>query len=150
MPYTEAVICETFRLSSLAPLGLMHRTLKTLDTNVQGFKISKGTTVICNLYSVHHNPEYWDDPKIFRPEKFLSPTTREKLRNPPHFLPFQVGRRQCLGENFALDSLFLFVTAIFQKFHVTQYSNECPIELESIPGFFRNPKPFYVNIKSRV
>jgi len=147
MPYTEAVICEALRFSSFAPLGLMHKTL--YDTNVKGFKISKGTTVICNLYSAHHNPEYWGDPEVFRPERFLSPTG-EKLRNPPHFLPFQVGRRQCLGENFAMDSLFLFVTAIFQKFHVTQYSKEYPIDLESIPGFTRDPKPFYVNIKSRV
>jgi len=146
MPYTEAIICEVLRLGSVAPLGAMNKALYDRDFN--GFRITKGTTVIGNMFSIHRNPKYWGDPENFRPERFLSPNG-EKLRNPPHFVAFQVGRRECLGENFALDSLFLFITAIFQNFHITQYSNEYPLDLESVPGIARGPKPFYVRAESR-
>jgi len=147
MPYTEATISEALRLSSVAPLGNMHKAL--YDKEFKGYMIRKGTTIIENIYSINNNPEYWGDPENFRPERFLSPSG-EKLKNPPYLIPFEVGRRQCLGETFALDSLFLFINAVFQNFHITQYSKDFPLDFESLPGFTRGPKPFYVRIASRL
>jgi len=147
MPYTEAVISETLRLSSFAPLGLMNRTL--YDTNFQGFLIQKDTIVIGNLYSIHYNPEHWSDPHQFRPERFLLPDG-EKIKNPDYFLPFHVGRRKCAGEHFAMDSLFLFITSIFQKFHIAKYHENGKLDFDSIPGLTRSPKPFCVKIQNRM
>jgi len=146
LPYTEATICEVLRISSLAPLGLIHRAL--YDTEFNGFAIKKGTLVIANMYSAHHNPDHWSQPELFRPERFLSPSG-EKLRNPSQFVPFQVGRRQCLGESFAMDTLFLFVTCIFQNFVIFPDYKDQKLDFEAIPGFLRLPKPFRVKINSR-
>jgi len=124
----------------------MHRALQ--DTTYDGFTIEKGTLIMANMYSAHYNPNNWKEPEQFRPERFLSPTG-EKLRNPPHLVPFQAGRRQCLGENFAMDALFLFVTSIFQNFQISPYDINEKLELEPPPGFMRAPKPFSVKISSR-
>jgi len=145
-PYTEATICEVLRLSSFVPLGIFHRTLH--DTEFGGFIIRKGTLVLANLYSAHYNPDKWNEPERFLPERFLTPSG-EKAKNPPYFLPFQVGRRQCLGESFAMDSLFLFVTSIFQNLKISPYIKSEMLDLEPISGILRIPKPFRVKIDSR-
>jgi len=124
----------------------MHRSL--CDTEFNGFRIRKGTLVLANLCSAHYNPDKWNEPELFQPERFLSPNG-EKMKNPPHFLPFQVGRRQCLGESFAMDSLFLFIASIFQTFQLTPYDKTQELDLEPLPGIARMPKPFTVEINSR-
>jgi len=146
LPYTEATICELLRITSFAPIGLMHRVLE--DTESNGFRIRKGTLVLANLYSAHYNPDKWNHPELFRPERFLSPTG-EKIKNPPYFVPFEVGRRQCLGESFALDSLFLFITSIFQNFKISPYDKKQKLDVQPLSGFLRMPKPFSVKIQSR-
>jgi len=100
------------------------------------------------LYSAHYNPEQWNEPEIFRPERFLSPEG-EKLKNPLEYAPFGVGRRQCLGESFAMDSLFLFIISFFQNFQFSPYDENQKLDLEPKPGVIRVPKPFSVKISSR-
>jgi len=133
-------------MSSITPLGLMHRVLA--DTEFNGFTIRKGTLVVGNLYSAHYNPDKWSQPELFRVERFLS-ENGEKIKNPPEFIPFHVGRRQCLGEGFAMDSLFLFITSIFQNFKISPQDKHHKLDLEPFPGILRLPKPFSVNISSR-
>jgi len=146
MPYTEATICEVLRMSSLVPIGLMHRTL--VDKVVNGFLIRKGTGVLGNLYSAHYNPAYWNDPEKFLPERFLS-ASGQKIKNPPAFIPFEIGKRRCLGENLAMETLFLFVASIFQTSRMTKYKVGDELDLLGFPGFTRNPKPFFVRIQMR-
>ncbi|ODM88910.1 Cytochrome P450 1A2 [Orchesella cincta] len=68
LPYTEAIVLETLRLSSIAPLGAPHRM--TADTLFHGYFLPKDTTVISNLWAIHHDPKVWgEDVNEFRPEK---------------------------------------------------------------------------------
>jgi len=132
----------------MVPLGVIHRAL--CDKEVNGFLIQKGTVVLGNLYSAHHNPKYWESPEKFLPQRFLSTNGGQKLKNPPAFVPFEVGKRRCLGENLAMETLFLFVASIFQNFRVTKYKEEDELDLLGLPGIVRTPKPFDVGIKKRL
>ncbi|XP_077142715.1 vitamin D 25-hydroxylase isoform X1 [Ranitomeya variabilis] len=114
MPYTEAVLHEILRFCNIAPLGIFHATSR--DTVVRGYSIPSGTTVITNLYSVHHDKKYWSDPEIFRPERFLDSSGQFAKREA--FVPFSLGRRNCLGEPLARMELFLFFSAFLQRFHL--------------------------------
>ena len=142
LPYLEATITETLRLSSLVPLSVPHKT--TVDTTLQGYSIPKGTTVLMNLWSLHHNPEIWDDPDAFRPERFLDEEGNFVPPKADRFLPFSAGRRVCLGESLARIELFLVLARLLHSF---KFENPpgCDLPtLEPIVGFGLMPKPFSV------
>jgi len=139
-------VCEVLRICAFIPIGLMRRVLQ--DTENDGYTIRKGTLVLGNVYSAHNRPDKWSAPGEFRPERFLTPTG-EKIKNPPEFIPFHVGRRQCLGETSAMGNLFLFTASIFHNFKISSFDKNKKLDLEPLPGLLRIPKPFSVRIHSR-
>ena len=113
LPYLEAVIKETQRLASVAPFSIMRVTGE--DVTVGNYCIPKGTSVIPNLDSVLHSAEIWGpDVDQFRPTRFLNPDG--SVRHSEEFIPFSIGRRNCLGMGLAQMELFLFLAAMFQRF----------------------------------
>ncbi|ODM87216.1 Methyl farnesoate epoxidase, partial [Orchesella cincta] len=140
LPYTRAVILETLRLSSIAPLGIAHQMLT--DTIFHGYLFPKDVMVIAGLYTIHHDVKLWgDDVNEFRPERFLN-EDKTKLIPHPALMPFCVGRRACLGENLARDNLFIFLASILQRFNI-EPDPECPVlKVETQTGVAVEPKPF--------
>ena len=86
--FTEATIMEIQRLGSIAPQAVPHRTLA--DINVRGYKIPKNTFVFSMLYYIMRDPDYWKDPEVFSPERFLDYNGR--VIKEERFIPFGVGK----------------------------------------------------------
>ena len=86
--YTEATIMEIQRLGSIAPQAVPHRTLA--DVHVKGYKIPKDTFVFSMLYYIMRDPDYWQNPDIFRPDRFLD--SQGKIIKEDRFIPFGVGK----------------------------------------------------------
>jgi len=42
------------------------------DVSFHGYEIKKGTFAVLNMVSYHHNPELWENPTEFSPERFLN------------------------------------------------------------------------------
>lgn len=93
MPYVEAVLHEILRFCNIVPLGIFRATSQ--DATVNGYTIPKGTMVITNLYSVHFDEKYWNDPGVFLPERFLDSSGNFVRREA--FLPFSLGWYFCLS-----------------------------------------------------
>ncbi|OXA42687.1 Methyl farnesoate epoxidase [Folsomia candida] len=147
MPYTEAVLLEILRKSSLVPMGLFHST--TSNTKLLGFDIPKDTVIMANLYNLNNDAAYWGDPQTFRPERFLddSKTTVVKFER---FIPFSTGKRSCPGENLSRDQLFLFFVGLLQKFiFVSDYARPKPSDKPN-NGVILSASPYTVVVRSRV
>ncbi|KAK8761751.1 hypothetical protein V5799_026982 [Amblyomma americanum] len=71
-PYTVACLLETLRCHPFLPLSFPHKTTK--DTRVGGVFIPKDTGILYNIYGGNHDPNIWDDPGEFRPERFIDPS----------------------------------------------------------------------------
>lgn len=145
MPYVTAVIDEVLRHSSIVAEGDHHRLLE--DREYRGYYFPKNAWVQTNLHFMHHNPKLWGDPENFRPERFLS-TDGKKFQKSDNMQAFNVGKRQCPGEILARNSIFLYLTHIFQTFDVRLNPNEPEPGLEYGLGFIRPPKSPYTVIMS--
>lgn len=146
MPYTLAIIDEVLRVSSVATTGVPHRSLSGRE--FYGYFIPKDALLLPNIHFMHHDPKIWGDPENFRPERFLSED--EKLhRKSEYLIPFQCGRRQCVGETMARDTVFLYLTNIFQRFAISFDPSVPEPSEKSLPNFLHMPVPFSIILKDR-
>uniref|UniRef100_A0A182KHH4 Cytochrome P450 n=1 Tax=Anopheles christyi TaxID=43041 RepID=A0A182KHH4_9DIPT len=120
MPYTVATIFEVLRYSS-SPI-VPH--VATEDTCIAGYGVTKGTVVFINNYELNTSERYWSEPKRFNPSRANERTLQiERVRkNIPHFLPFSIGKRTCIGQNLVRGFSFIIIANILQKYDV--HSND--------------------------
>ncbi|RID63689.1 hypothetical protein BRARA_E02673 [Brassica rapa] len=105
LPYLQAVVKETLRLHPAAPLTLR---MFEEECKVGQFHIPERTTLVVNIYAVMRDPDLWQDPDEFKPERFLASSSSEQEDERKKILkliPFGSGRRGCPGEN--LGYIFL-------------------------------------------
>uniref|UniRef100_A0A8C8RYY7 Uncharacterized protein n=1 Tax=Pelusios castaneus TaxID=367368 RepID=A0A8C8RYY7_9SAUR len=139
MPYTNAVLHEIQRFSSVIPMNLPH-TL-TQDTFFRGYTIPKGTEVFPVLSSVLRDPSCFSDPESFDPSHFLDQQGHFQANNA--FMPFSTGKRRCVGEGLAGMELFIFLTAILQSFILKSPIPLQDIDLKLRVSGFANIPPCY-------
>lgn len=119
------------------------------DTQLGEYDIPKDTTVIMALNTVLRDEEYWGDPDVFRPERFID-ETGTKIVKTERFVAFGQGRRKCLGETLARAGLFTMFVGIMQKYRVVLPPGELPPTTKTLPGLILSPKPYkalFVNRK---
>ncbi|XP_067119573.1 cytochrome P450 2U1-like [Centruroides vittatus] len=138
MPYTEAVLMEVQRWKTVVPVNLVRYGLR--DETVQGYYIPKGTIVFANLWEVHHDSRYWDNPDKFIAERFLSEDGRTVIKH-PCYMPFTIGKRSCPGESLAVMEVFLYFTTILQKFDILPPKGEV-INFDAALGIIYEPLPY--------
>ncbi|XP_033742979.1 cytochrome P450 2B5-like [Pecten maximus] len=121
MPYYEAFMTEVLRMGDIAPLSVPHGANK--DIRFRGMVIPKGSTLLPNLDSVMTDPELFENPDKFQPERFLGKDGKLNGKE-RDVLAFSIGRRVCLGESLARMELFLFMTSLLQRFEFLPESKD--------------------------
>ena len=187
MPYTMATIFEVLRYSS-SPI-VPH--VATENAVIGGYGVAEGTVVFINNYKLNTSPQYWLEPNLFQPKRFLETVNaifsnnenfnmsnprnksickyskrrnsegsdsgieydkdaiitypslsgisflkfeknsqcsykdsycgRNKYqlkKNIPHFLPFSIGKRTCIGQNLVQGFGFILLANIMQQYNV--------------------------------
>ncbi|XP_059657454.1 geraniol 8-hydroxylase-like [Cornus florida] len=115
LQYLDAVVKETFRLHPPLPLLLPKSPSKSCT--VGGYTIPKNTKVFLNVWALHRDPQVWDDPSEFKPERFLSePGKWDYNGNNLQYLPFGSGRRMCAGLPLAERMLMYILASLLHSF----------------------------------
>ncbi|PIB36871.1 hypothetical protein BFP72_16415 [Reichenbachiella sp. 5M10] len=139
LKYTQQVIMEAMRY--YPPIwNIVRRAVE--DDVVGGVEIPRGKQLMINIYQLHHNSQYWDDPEQFRPERFAERNFKHKFQ----YLPFGAGPRFCIGNNFALLEITILLVQFVRAFELKPLGEkarafnplltlrpEAPIELELVP-----------------
>ncbi|KAJ0980238.1 hypothetical protein J5N97_008493 [Dioscorea zingiberensis] len=110
--YLNNVIKETLRLFPAGPLLVPHESSQ--DCTVAGLHVPKGTMLLVNAYAMQRDPELWEDPLEFKPERF----DVESYGDDQGYkcIPFGSGRRRCPGETMAWKVMGLTLSALIQCF----------------------------------
>ncbi|KAL3749298.1 hypothetical protein ACJRO7_010411 [Eucalyptus globulus] len=113
MPFMQAVVKETLRLHPPLPLLVPRNAIK--ETNFMGFHIPKDTQVFVNAWGIGRDPDAWEDPLAFKPERFLGSKIDYKGQN-FELIPFGSGRRMCVGLSLADRVLHLGLAKLLYHF----------------------------------
>ncbi|KAI1412809.1 benzoate 4-monooxygenase cytochrome P450 [Hypoxylon sp. FL1857] len=139
--YLRACINETLRMSPPVSGTLWREQLREEVSEpfvIDGHVIPPGTQVGVNIYSIHHNPEYFPDPFTFKPERWLAVDNPEGTRAPATiaFNPFSVGSRACAGKAMAYLEVSLTIAKTLWYFDFEEAS------VQNDQGVNGNPTEF--------
>ncbi|EDW88952.2 uncharacterized protein Dyak_GE25311 [Drosophila yakuba] len=122
LPYLEACIHETLRLFSpqLTARKLVTEPYEFANKNGSFLRLHPGDVVIIPVNSLHHDPQYYENPHMFKPERFLEANGGvKKYRDLGVYLPFGNGPRICPGIRFALTQLKAALVEIVRNFEIS-------------------------------
>jgi cytochrome P450 len=115
----EHVIDEALRL--YPPVYMFFREAKR-DVTLQGYDIPAGTTLVLPQWAVHRDPEWWDDPETFRPERF-----DDDAEHPEYaYFPFGGGPRHCIGMRFARMEMKAVLATVLDEYSFELVSDPDP------------------------
>ncbi|KAG0619423.1 hypothetical protein M758_4G138700 [Ceratodon purpureus] len=114
LPFLTAVVKETLRLHMPIPLLVPHMNVK--QAKLAGYDIPAESKILVNAWWIGNNPDLWDQPEKFMPERFLAAEFTEAKSIDFRFLPFGAGRRSCPGSVMAMPLMAIVLGRIVQKF----------------------------------
>ncbi|KAK2657567.1 hypothetical protein Ddye_010619 [Dipteronia dyeriana] len=113
LQYLQSIISETLRLYPAAPLLLPH--MPSSDCTVGGYDVPANTILMVNAWAIHRDPNLWEDPISFKPERFESHLDGgDQLGH--KLMPFGMGRRACPGMGLAQRVMGLTLGSLIQCF----------------------------------
>ena len=120
-----------FRSLRLYPTFIRPERVCTAEWSCRefGIRIPKGQVVMIASWAANRNPDVYDSPDEFRPDRFL-PGNKASL-NPYAFSSFGFGHRNCIGTRFAYESLRIGLATIFNEYRFEARSDT---QLKFKPG----------------
>ncbi|XP_071143264.1 cytochrome P450 2B4-like [Mytilus edulis] len=138
LPYVMAILQEVQRIATIVPLAVPHLAVE--DIEVDGMTIPKNAIIFPSLMSVHRDPSLWEEPDVFRPERFLQ---NDKFVKREGFSAFSMGPRICLGKQLAESELFLIFVSILQRFDLSKADENDDLPIDgTMTGLTQQPKNF--------
>ena len=131
LTYFQAVIKEVFRLHPSTPLSLPRMATESCEIN--GYNIPKNATLLVNVWAIARDPEAWDSPLEFRPERFLPGGERPSADirgNDFEVIPFGAGRRICAGMSLGLRMVQFMTATLVHAFDWELADGQTPEKLD--------------------
>ncbi len=122
LPYLNAIYTEALRITSPTAVLVrktghraMLRKITGNDGVVRDVAVPNGTFMFGSIRHLHMDPEFWPEPQLFNPERFMGeyvPSFESK-----HFCPFSSGIRSCPAGGQSVKVVFkLTIAQVFSKY----------------------------------
>ena len=155
--YINACVLESQRWRPLGaypvgPFGLPRKSV--VEEEVLGYRIPKGSSILLNQWTIAHDPDFYDEPERYNPDRFLQDSVGAKKgvwqEGRKAVYTFGAGRRECLGKDFALQNIRLALSQMLWAFDIVPAE---PLDIDAQTGFtpaiVMMPKPFKVKFMPR-
>lgn len=113
LPYLKAVVKEMMRLQPTVPLLVPRETVH--KCTLGEYEIAEKTLVYVNAWAIGRDPEAWEKPLEFHPERFLD-TCIDMKGQDYELIPFGAGRRICPGIFMGIANVELSLANLLYKF----------------------------------
>ncbi|XP_073294673.1 strychnine-11-hydroxylase-like isoform X1 [Primulina huaijiensis] len=139
LAYLKAIIKETLRMFPPNPLSVPRETIERCS--IDGYEIPPKTVVYVNLHAIGLDPEYWENPTEFNPDRFLDSTIDYRGQD-FGLLPFGSGRRGCPGINLGIAIVELALANLLYSFdwELPHGMKKEDIDMEASPGLSQSKK----------
>ncbi|KAI7742265.1 hypothetical protein M8C21_002453 [Ambrosia artemisiifolia] len=150
--YLPAVVKEVLRLHPPGPL-LSWARLAITDTVIDGHQVPAGTTAMVNMWAITRDPEIWNDPLVFRPERFLNESEglmdMSVMGSDLRLAPFGSGRRSCPGKGLGLATVSFWVASLLHEFEFGRCDGYDVDLSEVLKLSCEMATPLHVSLRSR-
>jgi len=83
------------------------------STDLNGYRVEKGTTLLLGVGQIQRHPKFWSDPQHFLPDRFQS-----EARHPYAYIPFGGGSRICIGMRTAMIEAALVISVMLPRMKI--------------------------------
>ncbi|KAM0200021.1 hypothetical protein ACHAQI_011883 [Fusarium lateritium] len=144
LSFLDKFIKETQRLHN--PSFQPGRTAKVDMILPGGYRLPKGSVVISALHHMHNNKDVWENPGRFDPDRWDT----EQVKNRPagSYIPFATGPRMCVGFNFALQEIKVFLPKLVYRYKFS-LAQDGPVDYDPYFQLIR-PNNLYIQAERRV
>lgn len=111
--YLECVIKESLRMMPSVPV-IGRKVME--ECVVNGLIMPRNTQINLHIYDIMRDPRHFPDPESFQPDRFLTENTAHRQRFA--FVPFSAGKRNCIGQKFAILEMKVLLAAILRSFRI--------------------------------
>ncbi|GKU09673.1 unnamed protein product [Fusarium langsethiae] len=148
LPYINGMVKESLRWMPAVPMGAAHKADD--DIYYRDLYIPKGSFLLPNIWWFLHNPEIYQDPERFDPERYLEPRNEPD----PDNNAYGYGRRICPGRLLADESLFIVIARVVAAFDIEKDVDERGNTIEpkvefTTEGALSRPVDYPYRIKPR-
>ena len=144
--YIAALVREMLRYYAVLRLSLPRATVK--DVPYDGKVIPAGTVVFLNVWACNMDADVWEDPEVFRPERWIDSKTGTIDGEKPLFT-YGLGYRMCAGSLLANREMYLIWVRTLRSFKIEKDTShgwlnthpvdgvEDPTQLVSVPRRYK-------------
>ena len=126
LDYTRRVIKETMRLYPVVPVYIRDAKEKS---EINGVPVPAKSTMVLFPYLTHRDERYWDKPEVLDPDRWL--TEAGKVASNKAYHPFGMGKRTCMGNNFAILESLMIISTLLRRFVIkTIPGHEIKLEIQ--------------------
>lgn len=115
--YLDATMNETLRLFPPSPAS-QQRLVPLGGATIAGYYVPSGTTVAVPPWVTTHSPLNFNEPDVFRPERWLGEDVKFQDDSLDASLPFGTGPRVCIGKNLAFLEMRLIAAHLLWNFDI--------------------------------